>query len=659
MPAILLLTAVLLPLAAFVLLILMGRRFGNPLSGYVATGLMAASFVCTMLAMIDWYSGGPVTGRDWGFERGPINLPVHWIPIGTAAHSSGIAQETPGWLDVGIYIDSLTIAMFAMITLVATLVHIFSLGWMTDDEWYPRFFAYLGLFCFAMLALLIGGTLLNVVISWQLVAFASWLLIGFWNEKPIANSAVIQSFIIHRIGDVGLLIGLGILISHLGNLNLPQLWLLLSRAGTGHAIALPDGTIFSARMLTFAGIGIFCGAIAMGAQFPLHVWLADAIESPIPASALVCGGTLLAGGVYLLARLFPILTPDTKLLIAVIGVISLTLGAVMAVFQTDIKKVLAFTTMSQVGFMFLGIGIGSWVGALFHLITIGFFNTLLFLGAASVLQATRGERELPRLGGLMRKIPFTAVTFLIGILAMSGVGFVHFGFSGFYSRDMILTDTGAFAALGIRLGHSHAYWLLFALPVVATYLTSFSMMRVWMLTFWGKPRSPKLVESAGEFPMMWGVLIVLAVLSIIGGRWMNVREMVEGSLQECTGYCRQFDERFDGFETVWPTAVTEEALDTSPAGPLEAGRVLVDRYLGPAGFTCGILLAFGLYFRGISLAAALGRIPPIPWIRIWLLNQMYLDEVYLRLIAFPMRSTARWVAWLDRTLFFPTPDREP
>jgi len=391
---------------------------------------------------------------------------MRWIPIGTPVHPGGVAQEIPGWLDVGIFIDSQTITIFAMVTLVATLVHIFSVGYMQEDGRYARFFAYLGLFCFAMLGLVLGSTLLHILIFWELVGFCSYLLIGFWYEKKTANNAAIKAFIANQIGDVGFLIGMGILFYQLGNVSLPHLWISLGRAGTGHSILQSDGTWFTSGWLTLMGIGLIFGTMGKSAQFPLHVWLADATEAPIPVSALVHAATMVAAGIYLLGRVFPILTPDAKMFVAVIGVVTLTMGALIAMAQTDIKKVLAFSTVSKLGNMMLGMGVDSWVGGLFHLMTHAFSNALLFLGAGSVIRAARHEQEMPEFGGLIRKIPVTAFMFLIGVLAISGAGYGRIGLAGYYSKDLILTHAGAFADLAIRFGHSRGYLLLFVIPIV-------------------------------------------------------------------------------------------------------------------------------------------------------------------------------------------------
>ncbi len=671
-PALLLLIASLLPLAAFVLLVFLGRRMGNPLAGYIGTAFIGASFVCSILAMFSWYSGGTFHGKDWGFETAPINIPVRWIPVGWADQPSGIDQDNPGYLDVGIFVDSLTITMFAMITVVATLVHIFSIGYMREDTRYARFFTYLGLFCFSMLGLVLGGTLLHLFVFWELVGFCSYLLIGFWYEKKSATNAAIKAFIVNRIGDFGFLIGFGILLYHLGNVTLPHMWVSLGGAGAGGAIRLADGTVFSAGLLTVMGVGLFFGAVGKSAQFPLHIWLPDAMEGPTPVSALIHAATMVAAGVYLVGRIFPLLTPDAKLFIAIIGATTLTMAALIAIVQTDIKKVLAYSTLSQLGYMILAMGVGSWVGGLFHLITHAFFKALLFLGAGSVINAVHHEQEMPKFGGLIWKTPVTAATFAVGVLAISGVGFGPIGFSGYYSKDMILAHAGAFVSLAEAAGRSRFYVLLFALPTIVSFLTPFYMTRCWMMTFGGKPRDAFLYEKARETPTMWGPLVVLAILAIISGRLMNVQEMIEGSQIENTKYCRQFDPNFAGFDSAWPETVPEEkgitardaaeapagtphvAANASDAGKSpaliahEQGHHMVEKYLGFWGYSVGIILAVLIYMKGLGVADRILRIAPVRWVRTWLYARMYFDELYFAVFVEIMLALSRLCGWFDR-----------
>src|SRR4051812_38705018 len=283
-PATLLLIATLLPLVGFVVLLFVGKRMGTPLAGWVGTAMIGLSFLCSIAAMVSWYNRGTYAGAEWGFEKQPILLTYGWVPVG-----DGINQSNPGFLDVGIYVDSLTIAMFSMITLVASLVHIFSIGYMREDVRFPRFFTYLGLFCFSMLGLVLGGTILQLFIFWELVGLCSYLLIGFWYEKKSASNAAMKAFITNRVGDFGFLIGFGILFYHLGNVTLPQMWAAMGGAGAVGAtgLALPNGVVISAALLTTMGIGLFFGAVGKSAQFPLHVWLPDAMEGPTPVSALI------------------------------------------------------------------------------------------------------------------------------------------------------------------------------------------------------------------------------------------------------------------------------------------------------------------------------------------------------------------------------------
>ncbi|MGH7175856.1 MAG: NADH-quinone oxidoreductase subunit L, partial [Tepidisphaeraceae bacterium] len=464
LPALLLIIATLLPLVSFVILMFMGKRMGNPLAGYVGTFMIAMSFACSVGAMFPWISGGASAGQEWNPGKSAIYVPIPWIPTGP-----GVAQDHPGFLDLGVYVDSLTVLMFAMVTLVSTLIFIFSIGYMHEDKRFPRFFTYLSLFDFSMLGLVLGGTLLQLFVFWELVGLCSYLLIGFWYEKKSASNAAIKAFVTNRIGDFGFLIGFGILFYHLGNVTLPQMWHALGTAGTGAAIALPGGTVFTAGLLTLMGIGLFFGAVGKSAQFPLHVWLPDAMEGPTPVSALIHAATMVAAGVYLVGRIFPILTPDAKLFIAIIGCTTLVMAALIAIAQSDIKKVLAYSTLSQLGYMILAMGIGSWIGGLFHLITHAFFKALLFLGSGSVIYAAHHEQELPQYGGLMRKIPVTAITFAIAVFAIAGTPF----FSGFYSKDMILAHAGAFSSLAAEKHRSTWYWAFFVLPTIIAYVTAF------------------------------------------------------------------------------------------------------------------------------------------------------------------------------------------
>src|SRR5882672_964386 len=529
--AVLLIIATVLPLVSFTVLVFVGKRMGKPLAGVVATSAIGLSFLCSILAMIAWAQGGKYTpvGESaeikYGMGELPINLPLNWVPAGYSAGNTT-------FLKVGVYVDSLTIVMFAMITLVASLIHVFSIAYMADDKRFPRFFTYLSLFCFSMLGLVLGGTLLQLFIFWELVGLCSYLLIGFWYEKKSASNAAIKAFVTNRVGDFGFLIGFGILFYHLGNVTLPDIWSILDIGKmTASGIELPNHIWSGPTLLTVMGIGLFFGAVGKSAQFPLHVWLPDAMEGPTPVSALIHAATMVAAGVYLVGRIFPILTPDARLFIAIIGLTTLTMAALIAIAQSDIKKVLAYSTLSQLGYMILAMGVGSWIGGLFHLITHAFFKALLFLGSGSVIHAAHHEQELPEYGGLIRKIPITALTFAVAVFAIAGTPYL----SGFYSKDMILAHAGGYAGLGAAAGHK-SYWLFFIIPSCIAVVTAFYMTRCWMLTFWGRPRNQHLYDHAHEAPLLYIPLIVLAIPSIIAGRYMMVQQLIESSTGEGSRY---------------------------------------------------------------------------------------------------------------------------
>ena len=644
-PALLLLIATLLPLASFTLLLFWGKRMGNPLAGYVGTAAIAGSFVCSVLATIFWLYAGTDTSLQWGAAKGPIEVAMAWIPTGDVLMPPGQQPTRPGYMDLSLYVDSLTIIMFVMVTIVATSVHVFSMAYMHEDERFPRFFTYLGLFCFSMLGLVIGGTILQLFVFWELVGLCSYLLIGFWYEKKSASNAAIKAFVANRVGDFGFLIGFGVLFYHVGNASLPALYGMLGLAGTGGPITIgsgPEAVVFGSMALTVMGIGLFCGAVGKSAQFPLHVWLPDAMEGPTPVSALIHAATMVAAGVYLVGRIFPILTPDAKMVVAVIGLITLTMAALIAIAQSDIKKVLAYSTVSQLGYMMLALGLGSWMGGLFHLITHAFFKALLFLGSGSVIHAAHHEQELPQYGGLWRRIPWTAGTFLVGVLAIAGFGFgpIGFGFSGFFSKDAILLDAAQFA------GHAGGkiYWIFFIVPTCVAYITAFYMMRCWTLTFAGKPRNRHLYDHAHENPVLWIPLVVLAILSV-GGGYAGVQWMLRNSMQETTKYVSTEKRPFAGFDQAWqqplpgePAEAVEAATEGAAAEgaasegehespTLEHAHHMVLMYVTPA-FLVGMGLAFLIYRKGYQYTDAMLRLAPLRAVHRFLYRKMYFDELY-------------------------------
>jgi NADH-quinone oxidoreductase subunit L len=411
---------------------------------------------------------------------------------------------------LGFLLDPLTAFMCVMVTFVGLLIFIFSLGYMQADANFKQFFCFLSLFAAAMLGVLVANSLLLLFICWELVGLASYLLIGFWFHKPSAAAAAKKAFITTRIGDLGLLLGLlwlydatGSLLFYDGGQGVLENTALASLAGQ----TLGGGLALS----TAIGLLIFCGAIGKSGQFPLHVWLPDAMEGPTPVSALIHAATMVAAGVFLVARVYPLMQIDAALaavpvhaltVVAFIGAITALLGAFIACGQNDIKRVLAFSTVSQLGYMMLALGVGSWTAAIFHLLTHAFFKALLFLGAGSVIHAAHHEQDIRLLGGLRPKMKITFATFAIGMMALSGVPFL---FSGFWSKEAIL--------------HAAHAWDVSPLPLyaglAAVVLTAFYMTRLVAETFLGQPRSAA-AEHAHENSAVMTIPLILLALGAIG-----------------------------------------------------------------------------------------------------------------------------------------------
>jgi NADH-quinone oxidoreductase subunit L len=348
-----------------------------------------------------------------------------------------------------------------------------------------------------------------VFVFWELVGICSWFLIGFYYERTSASNAANKAFIVNRVGDFGMLIGLMALWGALGTLQFPEMFALV-RPAPGHALTVPAG--MTTWLLFVAGVGIFCGCVGKSAQFPLFVWLPDAMEGPTPVSALVHSATMVAAGVYLVGRFFPVLSPDVLLVIAYTGAITLFIAATIALVANDIKRVLAYSTVSQLGYMMLALGVGGWVAGLFHLVTHAFFKSLLFLCSGSVIHACH-TNDMRKMGGLAKVMPWTAGTMLIGCLAIIGAGIPFvIGLSGYYSKDSILAQALSFAQANPR----HA--VLFYAVAGGAALTAFYMFRLWFMTFAGQPRDHHVHEHAHESPaVMVAPLVVLAVLAVAAG----------------------------------------------------------------------------------------------------------------------------------------------
>jgi len=466
---------VLLPLTGFLLNGLLGNRLGPRFVSTIGCGLPIAAFAMTCKCFVDLQAGG-------GAPR--IDLVYTWLATGNNT------------FEIAFYFDRLSAVMALIVTGVGSLIHLYSIGYMKGDSSYARYFSYLNLFLFFMLLLVLGRSLLVLFVGWEGVGLASYLLIGFWFEDPDKARAGKKAFITNRIGDAGFLLGMFVLYQTLGTLDMDR----INAAFTTGAPAVSASLV---------GILLFIGASGKSAQIPLHVWLPDAMAGPTPVSALIHAATMVTAGVYLVARLSGIYlhAPEASAVIAAIGALTAFFAATVAVVQTDIKKVLAYSTISQLGFMFVALGVGAYGVAIFHLYTHAFFKACLFLGAGSVIHALGGEQDIRKMGGLARRIPVTFATFAVATAAIAGIP----PLAGFFSKDEILW----FAFASSHGGST----LLFATAATTALLTSFYMFRLLWLTFFGRSRMAAEIEHhVHESPLsMTSVLIVLAILSAIGG----------------------------------------------------------------------------------------------------------------------------------------------
>ena len=414
---------------------------------------------------------------------GPQEFSFPWLYVGTVQ------------LDIGVLVDNLSALMMAVVSLVSLLVQIYSIGYMKGEIGYGRYFAYMSLFSGSMLALVISDNIVQTYIFWELVGICSYLLIGFWYRRPSAAAAAKKAFVVTRFGDLGFLTAV----------------LLLSSFGLGIfgftdlAHAAEQGAL-SKGLITAVCLLLFCGAMGKSAQFPLHIWLPDAMEGPTPVSALIHAATMVAAGVYLVARTYFLfaLAPAALLVVAIIGCLTLFLAATMAVAENDIKRVMAYSTISQLGYMMMALGVGGYTAGVFHLTTHAFFKALLFLTAGSVIHALH-TNDMWRMGGLGKRMPITSITCLVGALALAGLP----PLAGFWSEDEILS-----AAWYSQLpGH----WVFFALALATVFLTAFYMFRLWFLTFTGGERSEE-ARHAHESPwVMAAPLVILAALAAVAG----------------------------------------------------------------------------------------------------------------------------------------------
>jgi NADH-quinone oxidoreductase subunit L len=413
-------------------------------------------------------------------------------------------------VEISFLVDGLTAMLLLVVSSVGFLVHVYSIGYMDGDRGFWRFFAYLNLFMFSMLLLILGDNFVMLYVGWEAVGLCSYALIGFWYKKPSAAGAAKKAFVVNRVGDFGFGLGIMMLWVNLGTLSFHEVF---ERIGT-----LDEGTVTVIALLLFAG------AVGKSAQFPLHVWLPDAMEGPTPVSALIHAATMVNAGVYLVARANPIFAeaPTAMWVVAIVGVFTAIFAAAIALTQNDIKKVLAYSTVSQLAYMFFALGIGAWVAAIFHLVSHGFFKGLLFMGSGSVIHGAGGEQDMRFMGNLRAKMRWTYITMLIGSLALAGIPI----FSGFFSKDEILAES-----------FNRGYLVFYVVGTVVAFMTAFYTFRMMFMTFWGEWRGPRAVwdhihESATT---MVAPLMILAVPTVLAGLVLGIPPeggIIHGWLEE-------------------------------------------------------------------------------------------------------------------------------
>ena len=466
------------PLVGFVLQYVVLRQ--RAAGAWMTVGTMGLALACALALGWEALQAGEGFAHHFG--------PWAWLAPGDGAT----------WT-IGMTLDGLTAVMLVVVTLVSFLVHLFSTGYMKGDPKYGLFFAWLQLFSFSMLVLVLADNLLHLFMGWELVGLCSYKLIGFWSEKPAPCAAARKAFITTRIGDLGMLLAICILGGAVGSFEFERIF-----------AAVAAGEI-QGPWLTVAGLGLFFAAAGKSAQLPLHVWLPDAMEGPTPVSALIHAATMVAAGVYLIGRMAPMLDADVMHVVATVGAFTAVVAGLIALAQDDIKRVLAYSTISQLGYMFLGLGVGAWHAGLFHLTTHAFFKALMFLGSGSVILACHHEQDMRKMGGLWKKLPITGTTFLFGVMAIAGVPWIT---SGFFSKD------------GILSGAYHTDVALFWLGLAGAVLTAFYMMRLFAMTFLGKPRDAQVHEHAHESPAVMTIpLLVLGALALCAG-WGTWHEVL-------------------------------------------------------------------------------------------------------------------------------------
>ena len=594
-----------LPLVAFVIQIFIGKRL--PRQGdWISISAIVTTLILSLYMFVSMLQGYDSNfTQEWSFK---------WINMGSFV------------VELGVLVDNVTIIMLTVVTLVSTCTHIFSTKYLEGDIRYSRYFAYLGLFTFSMNGIVLSNNLMSMYMFWELVGVSSYLLIGHWFEKDSAANASKKAFLTNRVGDIGFFIGIMLIFNAIGSFAFTDIF-------EGVSAGKIAGTT-----LTLAGVGLFLGAMGKSSQFPLHIWLPDAMEGPTPVSALMHAATMVAAGVYLTFRIFPLLTPDALLVVAYIGGITAIFAASIAITQNDIKKVLAYSTVSQLGYMILAVGTGVYTAAFFHLLTHAMFKANLFYGSGSVIHAMHhalhekhdhetDPQDMRNMGGFRKSMPITYWSMLLSTMAIAGVPL----FSGFLSKDAVLAGTLSFA----QQNPNH-----FLLPVFgfgAAAITAFYMFRMMFMTFHGKSNRPDLMPDIHESPKeMVGPLFLLGTLSLY--IWYTLPYLNPFSTH---GW---FTDLVVPFDSAVPGNPTAKAIDD---GAHHAHHL-------------AMYLSIGVAFAGIGLSILMyltNVLSPKNWksrfgvLYDLSLNKYYFDENYNKYLYQPTLRLARKIAWIDWELY--------
>jgi NADH-quinone oxidoreductase subunit L len=573
--------AVFAPLLGSLVAGLLGRMIGDRAAQAVTIICMVLASVCGVASFYDLVYGGS--------SAGAVHL-GNWVQSGDFEVSWSLRYDT------------LSAVMVAMVTCVATLIHIYSVGYMSHDNSIPRFFSYLSLFTFAMLMLVTADNLLQLFFGWEGVGLASYLLIGFWYDRPSACAAAMKAFVVNRIGDLFFAVGIALVFALFGSIEFETIFAAIAN-NQGATYSVLGGTF---RAYEVIGVLLFLGAMGKSAQLGLHVWLPDAMEGPTPVSALIHAATMVTAGVFLMARMSPLLdfAPGAMAFVTVVGGSTALFAATIGCVQNDIKRVIAYSTCSQLGYMFVAAGVGAYQASVFHLLTHAFFKALLFLGAGSVIHAMSDEQDIRKMGGIWKKIPITYGVFWIGSLALAGVP----PFAGYYSKDAILEAAWA-AHTGVG---QYGFWC----GLIAAFLTAFYSWRLILLTFHGAPRADAhTMDHVHESPAVMTVpLLLLAAGAVLTG--LAFHEQIIGH----------------DWEAFWG-----ESIRISPDNHVLENMHHIAGWVGLAPTVVGlfgIALAYVMYVFVPRLPAQLAG--AVPGLYRFVLNKWYFDELYNAAIIQPL-----------------------